>query len=155
MQARYASDRQWYRARIVGREEDLYRIKWALDSWPHFRAGIGGIGSEDPGEKEETGHAAQLELLHLLARGPKISAEKDKFKTKARNFSKKGEEITDLVKDSADLRWDTGEGADTWKAKGKQLWERIGGGGATGMALKMTAALTVGSQARRRKAQSG
>ena len=63
-----------------------------------------------------------------------------------------GEKMTDLVKGSADLRLDTTQGADSWKGKGKQLWERFRGGGAAGMALKMSAALTVAAQSSRPKA---
>ena len=132
MQARYAGDRQWYSAKIVGRKGDLYIIKWALDSWPHFR---GAMGHGEGKEATENGPGVQA----AQSEGEVISEAGTTGEGEGRELDK----IKDLLKDSADLRRaNGGKCVVKGESRGKQLWGRVSGRGATGLALKMTATLT-------------
>jgi len=131
VQARYAGDRQWYSAKIVGRKGDLYIIKWALDSWPHFR---GAMGHGEGKEATENGPGVQA----AQSEGEVISEAGTTGEGEGRELDK----IKDLLKDSADLRRANGEQcAVKGEGRGKQLWGRVSGRGASGMALRMTATL--------------
>jgi hypothetical protein len=147
VQARYAGDRQWYSAKIVGRKGDLYIIKWALDSWPHFRGAMSHGGGKEATENGPGVHAAQSE-------GEVISDAGTTGQGEGRELDK----IKDLLKDSTDLRRANGEQcAVKGEGRGKQMWGRVSGRGATGMALRMTATLkaaaNVTAQTRKLKAK--